>query len=127
VVAPLWGVRLAEDHQIGREVALDDPGRRGGDVRAQRSRTHRLRRSGERRAKVFEKKRNPGEGSCIPVAQCPGSVERRRLLPSAIEEVGDDGVQIPGRLEPVDRRLEEFHRQQLARGGQFGLSDRVEA
>ena len=94
---------------------------------AQRTRTHRLGRSGKRGTEVFEQERNPSKGTCVPGAQPPGGIQCRRLLARQVEEVGNDGVQMAGAFQSPDRRFEEFRRRHLARGDQFGLSDRVEA
>ena len=61
---------------------------------AQRTRTHRLGRSGKRGTEVFEQERNPSKGTCLPGAQPPGGIQCRRLLARQVEEVGNDGVQM---------------------------------
>jgi len=53
-------------------------------------------RSGQRRPKILEQERNSRKRTRSCVMQHAGSVERRCLLPAAVEEVG---VQLAGGLE----------------------------
>ena len=126
VVAPLRGVRLAEDHQAGVQIPFHDPRRLGGHVSAQGARPHRLRGARQRRTEIFEQEGHPGQRPRRSGAQRSGGVEVRGLLLPAGEQVGDDRVEVSAHVQTQKRGFQQFGRGDLARGRQGRLPDGVD-